>query len=47
LKKLVLDTGVLIEYIVSRAPYRPRVAELFRAAREDRAKLYISTVTPG
>ena len=42
---LVLDTSVLVEYIVERAPYRGLVERLFEEARSGRLKLYTSPVT--
>ena len=47
MKRLVLDTSVLIEYIMAKAPYRLKVEELFRAAREGRVELYVNTLTLG
>jgi len=45
MEKLVLDTGVLAEYIVSRAPGRSKVAKLFDVAMQGRPGLYVSLVT--
>ena len=45
MEKLVLDTGVLVEYIVSRAPGRPRVVKLFQRASQGRLRLYVNLVT--
>ncbi len=42
--KLVLDTGVLVEYIVKRAPYRRLAAKLLEPG-PGAAELYISPVT--
>ena len=42
--KLVLDTGVLVEYIVERAPYRRLAAKLLEPSTST-AELYISPVT--
>lgn len=42
--KLVLDTGVLVEYIVERAPYRQLAAKLLEPSTST-AELYISPVT--
>lgn len=36
---------MLAEYIVARAPYRPRVEKLFGEAARGRVKLYVSVVT--
>jgi len=44
-EKLVLDTSVLVEYIVLRAPYRPKVGRLFDKASTGEVKLYVSAVT--
>jgi predicted nucleic acid-binding protein len=44
-KKLVLDTSILIEYIISRSPYRPKVVKLFNEALTNNIKLYISVIT--
>lgn len=45
MKKLVLDTSVLVEHIVLRSPYRSKVASLFNKASAGQLKLYINTVT--
>ena len=39
-EKFVLDTGVLVEYIVERAPYRPIVKKLLDEASSGRVRLY-------
>ena len=44
-KKLVLDTSVLVEYIVSKSPYRPKVVKLFDRASKGELELYVSAVT--
>lgn len=44
-KKLVLDTSVVLEYIVARSPYRGVVEELFSKARRGELELYINTVS--
>ena len=43
--RLVPDAGVLIEYIVSRSPYRLRVAKLIDKASTGELELYVSVVT--
>ncbi len=43
--RLVLDTSVLVEYIVLRSPYRQKVVRLFEASRRGLVKLYVSPVT--
>ncbi|MEM0311634.1 MAG: PIN domain-containing protein [Ignisphaera sp.] len=45
MERLVLDTSVIIEYIVLRSPYRPIVAKLFDKASTSGLKLYVSTIT--
>jgi len=42
---LVLDTSVLVEYIVRKAPYRSKVEKLFKEAATGKLKLYVSYVT--
>ncbi len=42
---LVLDTSVLIDYIVLRSPYREAVAGLLERARRGELRLYVSAVT--
>ena len=42
---LVLDMGVLVEYVVPRTPYGPRIARLFEAASAGKLKLYVSADT--
>ncbi|MCD6245153.1 MAG: PIN domain-containing protein [Candidatus Korarchaeota archaeon] len=44
-EKMALDTGVLMEYIVKRAPYRRKVLALFESAAEGNIKLYVSPIT--
>ncbi len=43
--KLVLDTSVLVEYIVRNAPYRRAVQELFERASSGELGLYITPIT--
>lgn len=45
MKKLVLDTSVLTEYIVLRSPYRSRITKLLDNASASKLKLYVSAVT--
>ncbi|MCE4607221.1 MAG: PIN domain-containing protein [Desulfurococcales archaeon] len=45
MKRLVLDTGVIVEYIVQKSPYRPQVVRLFDQAYRGEFELYVSTVT--
>lgn len=45
MEKLVLDTSVLVEYIVSRSPYRTKVAKLLGKTLTGELKLYVSVVT--
>ena len=42
---LVLDTSVLVEYIVLGSPYRGAVARLLERARAGGPRLYVSAVT--
>ena len=44
-KRIVLDTSVLVEYILSRSPYRPKVASLFDKAIGGDLKLFVNTIT--
>lgn len=43
--KLVLDTGVIVEYIISNSPLRPVLTKLFSSALRGANELYLSTVT--
>ncbi len=45
MRKLVLDTSVLIEYIISRSPYRFKVVRLFDKALTNNMELYINVIT--
>jgi hypothetical protein len=45
MEKLVLDTSILVEYIVKRAPYRSKVANLFDKALKGEVELYVSPIT--
>lgn len=47
LRKLSLDTSVLVEYIVRSAPYRGKVAELLEKAVEGDLTLYVSSPVLG
>ncbi len=44
-EKLVLDTSVLVEYIVKRAPYRFKVEKLFKEAIKGEVELYVNPIT--
>ncbi len=44
-EKLVLDTSVLVEYIIARSPYRNVIEEIFKMARQGKAEIYVNTVT--
>jgi len=44
-ESLVLDTSVIVEYIILRSPYRSKVVKLLdKASRED-LKLYVNVIT--
>ncbi len=43
-RKLVLDTGVIVEYIILKSKYRPKIVELFNLASENKIELYTSIV---
>lgn len=45
MERLVLDTSVLIEYIILRSKYREKVIRLFDLADEGRFELYVSPIT--
>ncbi len=45
MERLVLDTGVLMEYIVLRSPYRSVVAKLFEEATAKKLELYVNVIT--
>ena len=45
MRRFVLDTSVIIEYIVLRSPYRPKVVRLFEDVVRGRLELYVSAVT--
>lgn len=44
-KKLVLDAGILVEYIVAGSPYREFVEGLFSRSKRGELGLYVSAVT--
>ena len=44
-ERFVLDTSVIIEYIVLRSRYRAKVTELFNLASTNTVELYITPVT--
>ena len=41
----MLDAGVVVEYVVLKSPYRPKIARLFDQASVGRLRLYVSAVT--
>jgi predicted nucleic acid-binding protein len=43
-KRLVLDTSVLVEYVVKRAPYRMKVENLFNESFKGNIKLYTTLI---
>ena len=43
--KLVLDTSILIEYIVEKAPHRDKVQGMFGEAAAEKLRLYVSYIT--
>ncbi len=45
LEKLVLDTSVLIEYVIASSPYRRLIDQWFSEALMGKKELYVSTVT--
>ena len=47
ISRLVLDTSVLIEYIVENAPYRNIVVDLFNRAKRGEVNLIVNSVTLG
>jgi len=44
-ESIVLDTSVLVEYIILRSPYRSKVVKLFDKALKGDLRLYVSIVT--
>lgn len=45
MERLVLDTDVLMEYIVLRSPCRSVVAKLFEEATAKKLELYVNVIT--
>ena len=45
MRRLAVDTSVLIDYINARSPYRAKTARLLEGAATGRLKLYVNTVT--
>lgn len=43
--KAVLDTSVIIEYIIARSTYRPIVENIFQQSLQGFLKLYITPIT--
>ncbi len=43
--KLVLDTSVVLEYIIARSRFRSLVEKLFMEVKTGRVELYVSTIT--
>jgi predicted nucleic acid-binding protein len=46
-KRIVLDTSVLVEYILSKSSYRPKVISLLDRAMRGGLKLFVNTITLG
>jgi len=44
-RRLVLDAGILVEYIVAGSPYREFVEDLFSKSERSELELYVSAVT--
>ncbi len=44
-EKLVLDTSVIIEYIIKNSPYKPLIDKLFEKAENNELKLYLTPIT--
>lgn len=44
-ERFVLDTSVIVEYIVLKSRYRAKVAELFNLASTNTVELYITPIT--
>ncbi len=44
-KRFVLDTSVIVEYVIQRSMYRPRVAKLFELATTGEVELFVSPIT--
>lgn len=44
-RRLVLDTSVIVEYIILRSMYRPKVVKLFDLALSGEVELYVNPVT--
>ena len=45
MEKFVLDTSVIIDYIVLRSVYRPKIVKLFDKASHGELELYVSPIT--
>ncbi len=43
--RLVLDTSVLIEYIIKRSPYRSKVEKIFTKAADGILELFVTPIT--
>jgi len=46
-KRSVLDTSVIVDYIVLRSAYRPKVVKLFDKVLRSELELYVSPITLG
>lgn len=45
MERLVLDTSILIDYIVLRSPYRGMITKLLEKASAGELELYVSAIT--
>lgn len=46
-ERFVLDTSVIVDYIVLRSAYRPKVVKLFDKVLRSELELYVSPITLG
>ena len=44
-ERFVLDTSVIVDYIVLRSAYRPKVVKLFDKVLRSELELYVSPIT--
>ena len=45
MKKVFLDTNVIIDFLADRSPYSDHAAILFQFAKENKIKMYVSAIS--
>jgi predicted nucleic acid-binding protein len=46
MKRVLLDTNVVLDFLLDRAPFAEAAAEVWEANRQGRIEIYVSAITP-